>query len=132
MVRGCRLWVVGVVVGVLLASSLETATAQVSVRQYGPDPILDRPALSPYYNLMRRDSSSRGTNYQLYVEPQLKAMQTAATQQRQIQQLQRQAAQTRAQGPAGAVTTGHRTFFGNYSHFFGGGPQLTAPGVRRR
>ena len=130
MVRACRLSVVGVVVVVLLVSSLETATAQ--VRQYGYDPILDRPAVSPYYSLMRREGSTTGTNYQLYVVPQLKAMEAAATQQRQIQQLQHQVAQTGAQGAAGARTTGHRTFFGNYSHFYGAGSQVAQPGVRRR
>ncbi len=130
MVRACRLGVVGVVV--LLVSSLETATAQVPVRQYGTDPFLDRPALSPYYQLMRRESSTGGTNYQLFVLPQLKAMEAAATQQRQIQQLQHQVSQTRTQGPAGPITTGHRTYFGNYSHFYGGTSTAAQSTLRRR
>ncbi len=132
MVTVRRLWILGMVV--LLVSSVETATAQVPSRQYGTyDPILDRPALSPYYQLMRREGNTGGTNYQMWVMPQLRAMDTAATQQRQIQQLQGQVAQVRSQQtPTGPITTGHHTFFGNYSHFFGATGQAAQSTVRRR
>jgi hypothetical protein len=96
------------------------------------DPMLDRPAVSPYYQLNRREGSIGGTNYQLWVQPQLRAMETAATQQRQIHQLQRQVSQARGPAAAGAVTTGHPTFFGNYSHFYGGAPQVGRPATRGR
>ena len=130
MPRVWRLLVIGVVA--LLASSFETAMGQVPFRQYGPDPVLDRPVLSPYYNLMRSERGTSGTNYQNYVLPQLQAMQAAQTQQRQIQQLQRQVAQGASPEAAGAAKTGHRTYFGNYSHFYGAGPQIGQSGARRR
>ncbi len=128
MPRVCGLLVIGVVA--LLASSFETAMGQ--VRQYGPDPILDRPALSPYYNLMRRESGTSGTNYQNYVVPQIQAMQAAQTQQRQIQQLQGQVARGASHEAAGTAKTGHQTYFGNHSHFYGAGPQMGQSLARRR
>ncbi len=135
MARACRLGLVGAVV--LLVLSLEPVAAQVPYRQYGTtDPIIDRPALSPYYYLNSRSRSTGATNYQQWVVPQLRAMEASATQQRQIQQLQGQVAQARAQSSTGPVTTGHRTFFGNYSHFYGGSPtqpgQPGQPAFRRR
>lgn len=117
----------------ILASAVDVASAQVVPRQYGYDPILDRPAVSPYMNLMRREGST-GTNYETLVVPQLKAQQAAMAQQRQIQQLQRDIGQVSAsqQNPNAPMTTGHRTFFGNYSHFYSMGPNVPPAAARRR
>ena len=116
---------------VLLVASLgvlsaDTAMAQVQQRQYGYDPFLDRPALSPYYNLNRREGSA-GTNYQLLVRPQIEAAERARLQQREIQQLQRQVSRPGSQGGAGGMT-GHPSYFMNLSHFYPGLGAGASPG----
>jgi hypothetical protein len=111
-------------IATILVSSAAPATAQVQPRQYGPDPLLNRPAVSPYMNLMRSDSG-RNVNYDTLVRPQMESMQRSVFQQRQIQQLQRQVSQGAQQGGDAAGLTGHRTFFGNYSHYY---PSLGAGG----
>jgi hypothetical protein len=110
--------------GVLSAS---TAMAQVQPRQYGYDPFLDRPAVSPYYNLMRQDSGS-SLNYHTLVRPQIEAQYQAQYQQRQIQQLQHQISRPGSQATPGGMT-GHPSYFMNLSHFYPGLGPGTSPGA---
>lgn len=126
-------------VALLGVLSAGTAMAQVQQRQYGYDPFLNRPALSPYFNLTRRESGS-SLNYHTMVRPQIEAQYQAQYQQRQIQQLQRQVSRPASQATAGGAT-GHPSYFMNLSHFYpglgagasaggGAGRQARAP-VRR-
>jgi hypothetical protein len=103
-------------VALLGVFSADTAMAQVQLRQYGYDPFLDRPALSPYYNLMRREGGT-SVNYYSLVRPQIDAAERARSQQKQIQQLQQQVSRPASQAGTG-VTTGHPSYFMNLSHFY--------------
>jgi len=126
MVRARRFLVL--LVATILGWSATTATGQMQPRQYGPDPLLDRPAVSPYMNLMRSDSG-RNVNYQTMVLPQMQAMERARLQQKQIQQLQRQVSEGSGQAGSGGGLTGHRTFFSNYSHYYPALGQGAASGL---
>jgi len=106
------------VVALLGVLSAGTAMAQTQPRQYGYDPFLNRPALSPYYNLTRRESGS-SLNYQTLVLPQIEAQHRAQYQQKQIQQLQGQVSRPASQGTTGGAT-GHPSYFMNLSHFYPG------------
>ena len=102
----------------VLVCSIGAAMGQQPFRQYGRDPFIDRPAVSPYMNLMYRERGSAGQlNYFTRVLPQLQAQEQAARQWREMNRLQGQISQLGAQAAQG-TGTGHRTYFGNLSHFY--------------
>jgi len=113
-------------VALLGVLSADTAMAQAQQRQYGYDPFLNRPALSPYYNLTRREGGT-GVNYYTMVRPQIEAAERSRLQQRQIQQLQGQVSRPGNQAGAGG-TTGHPSYFMNLSHFYPGLGAGAGPG----
>jgi hypothetical protein len=93
----------------------------------GPEfgPINDRPAVSPYLNLLDLGYSISGLSpYQTLVQPLIQQRDATNQQQAQIQQLQRAQRATTgyggARGTAGAGVhpTGHATRFFNYSHYY--------------
>jgi hypothetical protein len=138
----------GLGAAVLLLVSLRSQTAEAQVfdvsRYYSArtqtlDYLLNRPTVSPYTNLARRDNSSGGaTNYQNIVRPQLMARQREQLQSAysrslrasQVPQMRRQAAFAGATGYNGAgsgqasmFATGHPTQYMYLSHFYNPVPQ---------
>jgi hypothetical protein len=124
MIRLQKPLIVGLV---LLALPLSAAMGQqqqsVFSRKYsGYDPLLDRPAVSPYMQLMTRDNASSVPYYSM-VRPQLDAIQMRAQASRQMQQLQGQVNMLGARpGNVPVPTTGHQTRFGDLSHYYGNSP----------
>ena len=86
---------------------------------------LRRPTVSPYLELLRQGGAPiQGLpTYQTRVQPQLQQGRVNRQQQAQIQRLQAQVARQGTLERGGAFelrTTGHRSFFMNYSHFYTG------------
>jgi hypothetical protein len=86
------------------------------------DSILKRPTVSPYLQLLS-ESSLTTTPYHSLVRPALEQQRINQTQSDQFQRLQQQVyrdEQYRRQQPGqGALRpTGHRTYFGNLSHYY--------------
>ncbi len=100
----------------------QPARAQQSVRTRYRNSLLNRPTVSPYLNLVRRDGSLGASNYQTLVRPQLEARQNAFRQQQTINNVQRQVntLQTdfRQSQALGTRQTGHPTRFMTYSHYY--------------
>lgn len=102
-----------------------TASGGVCFAQ-GPDfgPVNDRPAVSPYLNLLDLGYSMSGLSpYNTLVQPLIQQRDATNQQQAQISQLQRsQRAAASYGGLRGTGTavhaTGHTTRFLNYSHYY--------------
>ena len=108
------------VLGVCFFSSTEAFAQR---RGYTPPSVspltnvYNRPTVSPYLNLLRGGVGG----YQSLVKPLANNNRAARQNARQIQQLQRNVAQTRSGRTAGSQTfspTGHVTAFRNLSHFY--------------
>ncbi len=108
-----------------LIAAVVAMSCGVSAAQ-GPDfgPINERPAVSPYLNLLNQGYALSGISpYQTLVQPLIEQADATNRQQAQIQQLQRQQRVTSgyggARGVSGAVrSTGHQTRFLNLSHYY--------------
>ena len=115
----------------VLCLATRTADAQVSNTAYVNNFILNRPTVSPYLNLLRRDGIAGITNYQTLVRPQLEQREFALIQQAEINRLDQQISvqqrslevvqQQRAQR---VFSTGHTTRFMNLQQFYPGFGQL--------
>jgi hypothetical protein len=108
---------------VLLAAEASFAQApSPSNRQYPARYQPSRPTVSPYLNLFRNGNSA-AMNYQTLVRPQINQENTNQQERTAVQRLQRQlgdVSQT-VYGAAAARsmrTTGHRTVFLDYSHYY--------------
>lgn len=89
--------------------------ATVYAQYPGPgNPYTQRPVVSPYVNLLRKDASP-GVLYQGVVRPQLDFYKFREQQTAINQQVQAEAAQL-TQPQEGA--TGHTSYFQNYSHYY--------------
>lgn len=112
----------------VLATEQHAVQAQQPFDRYNRfNPVLDRPVVSPYLNLMRRDASP-AANYFTLVRPQIQAQAALGNQANRIQNLQQELNSVQNQQvPTGVRATGHATHFGNYSHFY---PSM--PGSTRR
>lgn len=90
-----------------------------------------RPTVSPYLNLFNEGFSDGADNYNTLVRPQINQQRTNAQFRRQNEQLRRQeqAVNSRFQalsarpaftptGNQNILTTGHRTFYNNTSHYY--------------
>ena len=105
----------------------DQAHAQVGTSSYVRNYILNRPTVSPYLNLVRRDGFGGVTNYQTLVRPQLEAREAAPFQQAELSRVQQQLAvqqrtldsvqQQRAQR---VFSTGHPTRFMNLRQYYPG------------
>ena len=86
--------------------------------------VSNRPAVSPYLNLMREGFDDDTLNYQSLVRPQLNQIETNQRQQQANQQIYRQlqALEGRASYPVSGSTaiapTGHPTVYLNHSHYY--------------
>lgn len=82
---------------------------------------LNRPAVSPYLNLVNNTQNGI-TNYQSLVKPLVQQQATNRRQGTAINQLQKQVAASRptsgAQGSDALRPTGHHSTYQNYSHFY--------------
>jgi len=101
------------------------ANAGLSTRDF----LANRPTVSPYLNLLRRESSLSAPNYQTLVRPALQRRQQAARQQGAITQLQSRVTNMQGQMAASSrqgsgFVTGHPSQFSNYLHYY--------PGFNRR
>ena len=116
---------------VYAGAAAEHASAQVGNSGYVTNYILNRPTVSPYLNLIRRDGFGGVTNYQTLVRPQLEAREFARNQQAELSRVQQQLAvqqrsldtveRPRAQR---VFTTGHPTRFMNLQQYYPGFREL--------
>jgi hypothetical protein len=110
-------------VGLALCLGFALTTAA-SAQVMGPTlPILDRPAVSPYLNMVDNGFNFSGvSNYQTLVRPLIEQQESAGLQGQAIRQLQRQVTNASspyaARGARGVRSTGHSTRFMNYSHYY--------------
>jgi len=107
------------------------AAAQVGTSGFVDNYIRNRPTVSPYLNLVRRDGFGGVTNYQTLVRPQLEQRELARLQQSELNRVQqRLSVQQRSletiqeQRSQRVFTTGHRTQFMNMRNYFPGFNQL--------
>lgn len=115
----------------LLVATGDSVHAQVNNNSFVNNYILNRPTVSPYLNLLRRDGFGGVTNYQTLVRPQIEQREFAANQQAEITRVQQQLAvqqrslesaqQLRAQR---VFSTGHTTRFMNLQQYYPGFSQL--------
>ena len=87
------------------------------------DYVLTRPTVSPYLNLLRRESALTPPNYHTLVRPALEARQRAAQQEGQIRQLQARVVNMQGQSALRGrqregFTTGHPVRFMTYLHYY--------------
>ncbi|MHB1033367.1 MAG: hypothetical protein ACYC35_14350 [Pirellulales bacterium] len=115
-------------VGCLVLVAAEASFAQAPSpynRQYPTRYQPSRPTVSPYLNLFRNGNSA-AMNYQTLVRPQINQENTNQQERATVQRLQQQlgdVSQT-VYGAAAARsmrTTGHRTVFLDYSHYYSAG-----------
>jgi hypothetical protein len=96
------------------------ANAALSTRDF----LASRPTVSPYLNLLRRESEISAPNYQTLVRPALEGRQMAARQQASISQLQSRVTnmqgQMASQGQGTRFATGHPSRFMSYLHYYPG------------
>ena len=112
----------------IITGSSQGANAQVSTTAYVNNYILNRPTVSPYLNLVRRDGFGGVTNYQTLVRPQLEQREFARQQQAQILRVEQQVAAQRqrsfapvpTQRAARTFSTGHPTQFQNTGNYYPG------------
>ncbi len=74
------------------------------------------PTVSPYLNLIQNNQFG-ATNYQSLVKPLIEQGNAINRQGRNLNNLQQQV-YSRPQGAGGFQSTGHATFFMNYSHYY--------------
>ncbi len=84
-------------------------------REYGPPP-LRAPAVSPYLNLLRPDAGVI-PNYYSLVRPELELRSYAQSQGMALRRLQQQVRSGRSDS---RQTTGHPSYFLNYSRYYPG------------
>jgi hypothetical protein len=119
---------------ILIGCVLLCASAAPAHAQRGSSPYFQRPTLSPYFELFRRDSAPLGTYHSFY-RPRVRLQDTLSRQyadlQRQqasIRSLREQVSQVSEAQRTGAVRpTGTGSVFMNYSHYY---PGLGAGGRR--
>jgi hypothetical protein len=79
---------------------------------------IQRPAVSPYLNLFRRDAGPV-PNYQTLVRPQLQQQTTNYNQSRALERIQQNVNEEIQRVERSAIApTGHGAFFRFYSHFY--------------
>lgn len=81
------------------------------------------PTISPYLNLFREERQDELPNYYTFVRPYQKQIETNRSQQRNIQNLQRQVQRTAYQTPVGTggvPATGFHARFGDTGQYYGG------------
>lgn len=125
--RGCAAVAFARAGGLLAALALLTLAAQPASaqrprgNQFGA-PSIGRPTTSPYLNLLRRggDSGNMALDYHRLVRPEQQLRRSAAAQEQQIGQLQRDV--DRALQPDGttsrAAPSGHQTTFMNLGRYY--------------
>lgn len=95
------------------------ATSSLSAQQQGTtrrDDSLTRPPVSPYLDLLRRDTGALPA-YQAFVRPRLDFQQRQSIQSRAIRQLQQQTT-ANAQSINRIRPTGQGGYFNNYLHYY--------------
>jgi hypothetical protein len=112
---------------ICLLSATRPADAQVSNHAFVQNYLLRQPAVSPYLNLVRRDSFGGVANYQTLVRPQLEQREFALIQEAELSRLnqelsvQQRTLNTIGQQRAQRVfSTGHRTRFMNLEGYYPG------------
>ena len=115
------------IMGLVAIAALSTARQASAKSQLPFSNIQQSPTVSPYLNLLNRNTGSGLPAYQTLVQPILQQQQQAAIQQTQISRLQKQQSALAAGGgltaPARGVSseirgTGHVTAFMDYSHYY--------------
>jgi hypothetical protein len=101
------------------ALAFVVALAECGWAQYPYQPPTQRPAVSPYLNLLRRGNST-AFNYYTLVRPQVQQLSVNAQQNAAISQLNSQVQSQSTGGGVPQQATGHATSFLNYSHYFPG------------
>ena len=110
---------------VLLGPAVAESAAQTG-RRPSINPRLNairRPTVSPYLELLNTNNRFGLPSYQAYVRPQIEQQAVNRQQQAEIRRLERDIARQGAANRAGSNDvrgTGHRSYFGNYSHYYTG------------
>ncbi len=115
-----KLVLLGMVITASLCGGKEAQAQSPRFNPYNAANPYNRPTLSPYLNLLRRDASIT-ENYFTLVRPQVQFNSMLNTQQQEISQLNRnvQALKSVTPGEQQAIRgTGHPAAFMNFSHFY--------------
>ena len=131
MPRTLFIFVFVMVAATAVCAVTHRADAQVGNSSYVTNYILNRPTVSPYLNLLRRDGFSGVTNYQTLVRPQLEQREFARLQQAELNRVQqrlnvqqRSLENVQQQRAQRVFSTGHTTRFMNLQQYYPGFGQL--------